>query len=75
MVPGGVIPDIEGEEGVYEGEFGLPEGEVADEPLPVRPDVVILEVFFEHGAEEGDFVLRQFVDMGHEGLAVVPVIS
>lgn len=56
MVPGAVVADVEGEEGVDVRDFGgVPEGEVAAKPLPVGPDVVVFCVFGEHVGEEGEF--------------------
>ena len=53
-------------------EFGVPEGEVPHEPLPIRPDMVILGVFREHAGEKRDFSRRHRRDMSHYHLAMVP---
>ena len=55
------------------GGGGGPQGEVGDEPLAVGPDVVVLGVFGEHAAEEGELEGREGGELRHDGLAVVPV--
>lgn len=74
VVPGAVVADIGGEEAFDVGEFGVPEGEVADEPLAVGPDVVVFGVFGEHAGDEGELGGGEGGEMGHEGLTVVPGI-
>lgn len=55
MVPRAVVADVGGKERFDVREFRVPKGEVADEPLAVGPDVVVLGVFGEHAGEEGEF--------------------
>lgn len=55
VVPSAVIADVGGQETFDVMEFGVPEGEVSDEPLAVGPDVVVFGVFGEHLGEEGEF--------------------
>ena len=43
-----------------------------DEPLAVRPNVVVFCVLREHEGEELSFCGRYFGDVGHDHLAVVP---
>ena len=78
VIPGAVVANVDEEEVFHEvelrgGRGGGPEGEVGDEPLPVGPDVVVLGVFGEHAAEEGELVRWKEGELGHDGLAVVPV--
>lgn len=56
MVPGAVVADVMAEERFDVGDFGIgvPEGEVPDEPLAVRPDVVVFGILGEHEGEEGE---------------------
>ena len=54
VVPGAVVADIGSEEVFDIWEFGVPEGEVTDEPLTVGPDVVVFGIFGEHLGEEGE---------------------
>lgn len=72
MVPCAVVADVGGEERFDVREFGVPEREVADEPLAVGPDVVILGVFREHAGEEREFGGRERGEMAHECLTVMP---
>ena len=72
MVPGAVVAHVVAQQGFDVGEFVVPEGEVADEPLAVGPDVVVFGVFGEHAGEEGEFGGWEGGDGGHDYLAVVP---
>ena len=59
VVPGAVVAEVNEEEVLDEVELcggggSGPQGEVGDKPLPVGPHVVILGVFGEHPAEEGE---------------------
>ena len=73
MVPGGVVADVLVEEAVDVRELGVPEGEVAHQPLAVGPDVVVFGILVEHLGEEGEFGGGDGGDFGHGYLAVVPV--
>lgn len=72
VVPRAVVADVGCEERFDVGEFGVPEREVTDQPLPVGPDVVVFGVFGEHAGEEGEFGGGERGEMGHERLAVMP---
>lgn len=66
VVPGAVVADVGREEGLDVREFsGVPEGEVPDEPLPIRPDMVVLCIFGKHAGEEGEFRRWEGVEAGH----------
>lgn len=53
VVPGAVVADVGLEDRFDVGQFGVPEGEMAHEPLTVGPDMVVFDVFGEHAGEEG----------------------
>ena len=72
MVPGAVVAHVGTEERFDVGEFGVPEGEVADEPLSVGPDVVVFGVFGEHAGQEGELGWWEGGELGHDDLAMVP---
>ena len=73
VVPGAVVAHVCGKQRVDVGDLvGVPEREVAHEPLSVGPDVVVFGVFGEHACEEGEFGGGEGGDVGHEHLAVVP---
>lgn len=73
MVPSAVVTDVGPQESFHVRKFGVPEGEVSYEPLPIRPNMVILGVFGKRTSEEGDFGWGKGGDAGHDSLAVVPV--
>jgi hypothetical protein len=74
MVPRGVVAHILPEEGLDRGELGgrVEEVEVADEPLPVGPDVVVFGVEEQDAREEEGFGCGGVGERGEERLAVVP---
>ena len=77
MIPGGVIANIGIKERFHVGELlrRIPESEVPDQPVAVRPDVVVLRVLFEHRHQEGGFASWEgweVLTRGDEDLAVVP---
>ena len=43
------------------------------EPLPVGPDVVVLDVFGEDAGEKGEFGGGECWNLGHNYLAMVPM--
>ena len=43
-----------------------------DEPLSVRPDVVVLDVFGKHATQEGEFGGGEGRNLRHDRLSVMP---
>ena len=77
MIPSTVVSDISGHEFLDGGIFGggVPEGEMADEPLAVGPDMVVLGVEGEDAVEESRFGRKRCGEVRHHLLAVVPRIE
>ena len=78
MVPGTVVTDVGAEKRLDvsqlgRGGRGSPKAEVSDKPLPVRPDVVVLDVFGENAGEKQEFTGWEARKLGHDDLAVVPI--
>lgn len=72
MIPRAIVTDIGLKQRVNVWQFIVPECEMAYEPLPVGPDVVVFGVNLEHTGKEGNFSSRQICNVAHYDLSMMP---
>lgn len=74
VVPRRVVPNVFREHVVHEGQFSLPQlivVEVCQQPLPIRPRMIVLLVYFQRSRDEGE--LRSGIArFGEDEPAMVP---
>lgn len=75
MIPCAVVPHVIAQEVFNQGQFGVPEGEMAHEPLSVGPDVVVFHVFGQHEGQKGWFAWWEGGNAAHDEVAVMPIDS